>query len=163
KAMQVRADELVRKPFQPQDLIARVKSLLNPGSPTQRGSLRAEETHSPPDPQPLLRGPFCPGRPTTIERASKLRPAEFRVFQSRHHVRMARGTRANFRAATHRASTRASRSTTSTRGCSAAITRRPKTAPRNSPPRAPGEKTAGRIGSPKTILRRPGSRLQIHA
>lgn len=46
KAMQVKADELVRKPFQPQDLIARVKSLLNPGSPTQRGSLRDEETNS---------------------------------------------------------------------------------------------------------------------
>jgi CheY-like chemotaxis protein len=29
KAMSVRADELVRKPFQPADLIARVKSLLN--------------------------------------------------------------------------------------------------------------------------------------
>src|ERR1700691_1878410 len=32
KAMQVKADELIRKPFQPQDLIARVKSLLNPAS-----------------------------------------------------------------------------------------------------------------------------------
>src|ERR1700685_3037507 len=32
KAMAVKADELVRKPFQPQDLIARVKSLLNPKS-----------------------------------------------------------------------------------------------------------------------------------
>jgi CheY-like chemotaxis protein len=32
KAMAVRADELIRKPFQPQDLIARVKSLLNPKS-----------------------------------------------------------------------------------------------------------------------------------
>jgi CheY-like chemotaxis protein len=30
KAMAVRADELIRKPFQPQDLIARVKNLLNP-------------------------------------------------------------------------------------------------------------------------------------
>jgi CheY-like chemotaxis protein len=32
KAMAVKADELIRKPFQPQDLIARVKSLLNPRS-----------------------------------------------------------------------------------------------------------------------------------
>ena len=32
KAMAVRADELIRKPFQPQDLIARVKNLLNPKS-----------------------------------------------------------------------------------------------------------------------------------
>ncbi len=30
KAMAVKADELIRKPFQPQDLIVRVKSLLNP-------------------------------------------------------------------------------------------------------------------------------------
>jgi CheY-like chemotaxis protein len=30
KAIAVRADELIRKPFQPQDLIARVKNLLNP-------------------------------------------------------------------------------------------------------------------------------------
>jgi CheY-like chemotaxis protein len=30
KAMAVRADELIRKPFQPQDLIVRVKNLLNP-------------------------------------------------------------------------------------------------------------------------------------
>jgi CheY-like chemotaxis protein len=32
KAMAVKADELVRKPFQPQDLIVRVKNLLNPKS-----------------------------------------------------------------------------------------------------------------------------------
>jgi CheY-like chemotaxis protein len=30
KAMAVKADELIRKPFQPQELIARVKNLLNP-------------------------------------------------------------------------------------------------------------------------------------
>ncbi len=32
RAMAVKADELIRKPFQPQDLIARVKKLLNPQS-----------------------------------------------------------------------------------------------------------------------------------
>jgi CheY-like chemotaxis protein len=32
RAMAVKADELVRKPFQPQELIARVKNLLNPRS-----------------------------------------------------------------------------------------------------------------------------------
>jgi twitching motility two-component system response regulator PilH len=31
KAFAVKADELIRKPFQPQDLISRVKHLLNPG------------------------------------------------------------------------------------------------------------------------------------
>lgn len=33
KAVAVQADELIRKPFQPQELIARVKSLLQPKSP----------------------------------------------------------------------------------------------------------------------------------
>jgi len=45
KAMAVKADELVRKPFQPQDLIARVKSLLNPAAP-RGASLRDEETNA---------------------------------------------------------------------------------------------------------------------
>jgi DNA-binding response OmpR family regulator len=45
KAMAVKADELVRKPFQPQDLIARVKSLLKPASVTGT-SLRDEETNA---------------------------------------------------------------------------------------------------------------------
>jgi DNA-binding response OmpR family regulator len=39
RATAVKADELIRKPFQPQDLIARVKSLLNPRvSGTTRGA-----------------------------------------------------------------------------------------------------------------------------
>jgi CheY-like chemotaxis protein len=45
KAMAVKADELVRKPFQPADLIARVKTLLNPRG-TNGGSLRAEDASS---------------------------------------------------------------------------------------------------------------------
>src|SRR3954468_3099159 len=35
KAFAVKADELIRKPFQPQDLITRVKHLLYPGAPAQ--------------------------------------------------------------------------------------------------------------------------------
>ena len=45
KAMAVKADELLRKPFQPQDLIARVKSLLNPAG-IPGSSLRDEETNA---------------------------------------------------------------------------------------------------------------------
>jgi CheY-like chemotaxis protein len=60
KAMQVKADELVRKPFQPQDLIARVKSLLNPGGATQRGSLREEEANSSQAASRVLGGLFAP-------------------------------------------------------------------------------------------------------
>ena len=46
KAMAVKADELVRKPFQPQDLIARVKSLLNPAGARSSSSLRDEEANA---------------------------------------------------------------------------------------------------------------------
>lgn len=60
KAMQVKADELVRKPFQPQDLIARVKSLLNPASTAQRGSLREEEANSSQAASRVLGGLFAP-------------------------------------------------------------------------------------------------------
>src|SRR5215467_16207343 len=45
KAVTVRADELIRKPFQPQELISRVKALLEPKRP-------AEEA-----PQPKLEAP----------------------------------------------------------------------------------------------------------
>ncbi len=42
KAMAVKADELIRKPFQPQELIARVKNLLSPRSGAP-GALRSPE------------------------------------------------------------------------------------------------------------------------
>jgi CheY-like chemotaxis protein len=62
KAMQVKADELVRKPFQPQDLIARVKSLLNPAGPgaAGRGSLREEESNASQAASRVLSGLFSP-------------------------------------------------------------------------------------------------------
>jgi CheY-like chemotaxis protein len=60
KAMQVKADELVRKPFQPQDLIARVKSLLNPAGTAQRGSLRDEEANLSQAANRVLGGLFAP-------------------------------------------------------------------------------------------------------
>jgi len=58
----VKADELVRKPFQPQDLIARVKSLLYPAGAgaTARGSLREEETYSSQAASRVLSGLFSP-------------------------------------------------------------------------------------------------------
>jgi len=60
KAMQVKADELVRKPFQPQDLIARVKSLLNPGGSAPRGSLREEDANASQAASRVLSGLFSP-------------------------------------------------------------------------------------------------------
>lgn len=49
KAIAVQADELIRKPFQPQELIARVKNLLNPKSgstPPRQDSDDSEAAHS---------------------------------------------------------------------------------------------------------------------
>jgi CheY-like chemotaxis protein len=48
KAMSVKADELIRKPFQPQDLINRVKNLLYPKS----AEASAEEPPAATDPRP---------------------------------------------------------------------------------------------------------------
>ncbi|MGH9683352.1 MAG: response regulator [Candidatus Acidiferrales bacterium] len=45
RAMSVRADELIRKPFQPQDLILRVKNLLNPKAVVNQS--QAEESPRP--------------------------------------------------------------------------------------------------------------------
>lgn len=45
KAMAVKADELIRKPFQPQELIARVKNLLTPKS---SGATRTADAPAPP-------------------------------------------------------------------------------------------------------------------
>jgi DNA-binding response OmpR family regulator len=60
KAMAVRADELIRKPFQPQDLIARVKNLLSPKSARAFESV-ADEASDAPKPAPqALSGLFSP-------------------------------------------------------------------------------------------------------
>jgi len=49
RAMAVKADELVRKPFQPQELIARVKNLLNP----RRSPANGPDSDSPTAPRPV--------------------------------------------------------------------------------------------------------------
>jgi CheY-like chemotaxis protein len=62
KAMAVRADELIRKPFQPQDLIARVKNLLNP-KPQRANPIETsvDESTDAPKPAPqALSGLFAP-------------------------------------------------------------------------------------------------------
>jgi CheY-like chemotaxis protein len=63
KATAVKADELIRKPFQPRDLIARVKSLLHltPAGPAAGEMIASEpETGRPPH---ALAGLFSPGTP----------------------------------------------------------------------------------------------------
>ena len=46
KAIAAKADELIRKPFQPQELIARVKNLLNPKETASRVTPEAATTHA---------------------------------------------------------------------------------------------------------------------
>jgi CheY-like chemotaxis protein len=53
KAVAVRADELIRKPFQPQELLGRVKNLLEPKTAAPRPSER-------PAPNTALHGLFAP-------------------------------------------------------------------------------------------------------
>jgi DNA-binding response OmpR family regulator len=77
KAMAVRADELIRKPFQPQDLIARVKNLLNPKS-ERGGAIETSLDHSSDAPKPAsqaLSGLFSP----TPAPAQAVAPAAPRV------------------------------------------------------------------------------------
>jgi DNA-binding response OmpR family regulator len=60
KATAVRADELIRKPFQPQDLISRVKNLLNPKAAAM--PMFGEATESPAGAPHALSGLFsAPG------------------------------------------------------------------------------------------------------
>ena len=83
RAMAVKADELVRKPFQPQELIARVKNLLNP----RRSAVGAPEPDSATAPRSAhaLSGLFAPNpappmpagllsRPTAAPGAVATRP-----------------------------------------------------------------------------------------
>jgi CheY-like chemotaxis protein len=54
KAVAVRADELIRKPFQPQELISRVKALLDPKKPAEVAAPSRQEGAA------ALRGLFAP-------------------------------------------------------------------------------------------------------
>ncbi len=60
KAMAVRADELIRKPFQPQDLIARVKNLLGPKSARASETVAGEASDAPKSAPQALSGLFAP-------------------------------------------------------------------------------------------------------
>jgi CheY-like chemotaxis protein len=69
KAVSVKADELIRKPFQPQDLIGRVKSLLEPKSAKPSpGTERATSSNAlsnffSPPPVPVAPRPVAPPAP----------------------------------------------------------------------------------------------------
>jgi twitching motility two-component system response regulator PilH len=72
KAVAVKADELIRKPFQPQELIGRVKSLLEPkrspdAPPVERATASSALNNlfapPPPAPRPAAPPPFADQRP----------------------------------------------------------------------------------------------------
>jgi CheY-like chemotaxis protein len=62
RAVAVQADELVRKPFQPQELISRVRNLLNVSKPTEAPHI--EQSTSSLD--SLFAPPPAPARPTLV-------------------------------------------------------------------------------------------------
>jgi len=68
KAVSVQADELIRKPFQPQELIGRVKSLLEPKGPTPEENTAASSALS-----HLFAPPPAPVAPV---RQTEQRPSE---------------------------------------------------------------------------------------
>ncbi|MBI2678675.1 MAG: response regulator [Candidatus Koribacter versatilis] len=80
KAFAVKADELIRKPFQPQDLITRVKHLLYPGAPVQAvpppeaasaalSSIFASASHPAPRPASAMRP--APAQPAYVPPAPR--------------------------------------------------------------------------------------------
>jgi DNA-binding response OmpR family regulator len=72
KAMAVRADDLIRKPFQPQELIARVKNLLNPKRTSASVTRPSETASSPRDSAQVLSGLFA-----ASAAPAALKPASF--------------------------------------------------------------------------------------
>lgn len=83
KAIAVKADELIRKPFQPQELIARVRSLLNPKQPAP--SMGQEEMKKDSAPAAALSSIFAapaasappPMRPAILSASSDAAAATF--------------------------------------------------------------------------------------
>jgi twitching motility two-component system response regulator PilH len=82
KAVSVKADELIRKPFQPQDLIGRVKILLGPKeaavpAPRERNSSQALQNLFAPPPAPVQAPPsaeFTPPTPAPLPTAEPAWP-----------------------------------------------------------------------------------------
>jgi DNA-binding response OmpR family regulator len=94
KAMAVNADELIRKPFQPQELIARVKNLLNPRSSTT-GSSRSTDAGVPArDSAQVLSSLFAPTSSPALPRASAPQSAPTTFTPAAHRPTAPRPTAA---------------------------------------------------------------------
>lgn len=65
RAVAVQADELVRKPFQPQELISRVRNLLNASKPAEPAHLEQPGTAGP-SLDSLFAAPPAPSRPVPV-------------------------------------------------------------------------------------------------
>jgi CheY-like chemotaxis protein len=78
KAIAVKADELIRKPFQPQELIGRVKALLGPKVPQPAAQPKTAASLSslfaPPAPAPPAPGQAPPPAPPTLNPAESVWP-----------------------------------------------------------------------------------------
>ncbi|HEY2352065.1 MAG TPA: response regulator [Candidatus Acidoferrum sp.] len=80
KAISVKADELIRKPFQPQELIGRVKTLLGPKdapapAPRERATSHALQSLFAPPPAPVAAPPAAPVQPVAAATVHEV-PAE---------------------------------------------------------------------------------------
>jgi len=74
RAVAVQADELVRKPFQPQELISRVRNLLNAAHSAAHGTVE------PPVPSPALDSLFAPAQtPGRVAPMSPVPPAPSQI------------------------------------------------------------------------------------
>jgi CheY-like chemotaxis protein len=85
RATAVKADELIRKPFQPQELVSRVRKLLNPQSPSESDGEALNLEHravEPEGPNPL-RGLFAPAPVPPPNRPAKT-PREISVAVAQH-------------------------------------------------------------------------------
>ncbi len=155
KAMEAGADELMRKPFQPQELVAKVKSLLYPkaSSDTSEAEYPRRGTFDSP-------GSFAeqPVRSATNKRAGSKRIASKRAVCRIRLIRRAARRRSAGAALDSRAESSSSRCAAPSRERDAKRKRRAaETARRRSPPGNAGKEAAIRIRSRAPIQLRTGN------
>jgi DNA-binding response OmpR family regulator len=139
KAMEAGADELMRKPFQPQELVTRVKNLLNPKPAVAETNGGAREDYPASAPSASLSNLFVPPMQHDT-RFEERRTVAYAAPRKRSNFREPNRTQPGAEPRGQRGAKRG------------AI----ETALRNSPPGNAGEKIAGRTTRRKAIQRRAG-------